>query len=186
MERRRFLAATVTAGALPLAGCAARRTAIPAAEVEHEDDDHYLVYHDGDDRIAVVSYAQRQRVAGPPPYGLWLTVSHAESTTVDALRVELDTAPGERPKPPVYLEAPDGHPYPELHYHTDLNTGAAVVDIPDTEKQGSGAMSLEFLVVSRSGDPVTVVGETSLTLSGRRVIGREYELSDRIEFELTG
>ena len=71
-----------------------------------------------------------------------------------------------------------------MHYHTDAETGAAVVDIPDTGAQGSGSMSLEFLVAPLSGETATVVGETSVTLSGRRFVGRRYDLSDRVEFDL--
>ncbi|MEF8915985.1 twin-arginine translocation signal domain-containing protein [Natronomonas sp.] len=183
MNRRRFLAASAVAGALPLAGCAARETTLQP-DVETEDDETHVVYRDGDDRVAVVSYMQRGR-ATRPPYDLWVTVSHAEGTTIDSLRLELDTAPAERPKPNVYLKTPDGHPYPSMHYHTDPDSGAAIVDVPDTERQGSGSMSLEFLVAPRGEEVVTVGATASLSLSGRAVVGRVYELSDRVEFELT-
>lgn len=184
MDRRRFLAASVAASALPLAGCAARRTTLRDPEIEREDEETHLVYRDGGVRVAVVSYMSRQRVGSPPPYGLWFHVGHDESTSVESLRVELDTAPARRPKPAVYLQAPDGHPYPEMHYHTDAETGAAVVDVPDTGEQGSGSMSLEFLVAPLSAEPVTVVGDATVELSGRRFVGETYELSDRVEFEL--
>lgn len=184
MDRRRFLAAGAAAGALPLAGCAARETTLHSPEERTEDDETHLVYREDGDRVATVSYLGRQRVASPPPYGLWVHLGHEESTTVDALRVELDTAPGRRPKPAVYLQTPEGHPYPEMHYRTDADTGAAVVDVPDTGSQGAGSMSLEFLVAPLSGEPVTVAGRTTATLSGRRFVGRRYELDDRVEFEL--
>lgn len=184
MDRRRFLAATAAASALPLSGCAARETTLDGPEVRREDSETHLVYTDGDDEVATVSYMRRQRVGNPPPYGLWFHVGHSESTTVDSLRVELDAAPGQRPKPRVYLETPDGNPYPRMHYNTDAETGAAVVDVPDTGDQGAGSMSLEFLVAPMSGETATVVGETTVTLSGRRFVGPTYELSDRVEFEL--
>lgn len=184
MNRRRFLAASAAASALPLAGCAARTTALHDPDVRREDDETHLVYRDGDARVAVVSYLRRQRVGSPPPYGLWFHLGHEESTTVESLRVELDTAPARRPKPAVYLQAPDGHPYPEMHYHTDAETGAAVVDIPDTGEQGSGSMSLEFLVAPLSAEPVTVVGDATVGLAGRRFVGETYELTGRAEFEL--
>lgn len=184
MNRRRFLAATAAASALPLSGCAARETTLDEPEERREDDETHLVYTDGDDEVATVSYMRRQRVGNPPPYGLWVHVGHDESTTVDALRVELDAPSSQRPKPRVYLEAPGGHPYPRMHYHTTAETGAVVVDVPDTGDQGSGSMSLEFLVSPLSGETATVLGETTVTLSGRRFVGRTYELSDRVEFEL--
>lgn len=183
MNRRRFLAASAAASALPLAGCAARETTLQST-VEQDDHETHLVYHDGTERVATVSYMQRGR-GNRPPYDLWVTVSHTEATTIDSLHLQLDTAPAQRPKPSVYLKAPDGHPYPSIHYHTDPDTGSAVVDIPDTERQGSGSMSLEFLVAPNGDEPVTVGATASLTLGGRPVVGRIYELSDRIEFELT-
>lgn len=184
MDRRRFLAAAAAAGALPLAGCAARETTLVDPELRREDDEVHLIYRDGDDRVAEVSYMQRQRVGSPPPYGLWFHVGHGEATTVDALGVELDTAPGARPKPHVYLRTPQGDPYPDIHYHTDPESGTAVVDVPDTGRQGSGSVSLEFLVAPLSEESITVVGAATVALSGRRFVGRRYELSDRVEFEL--
>lgn len=71
-----------------------------------------------------------------------------------------------------------------MHYHTDAGTGAAVVDIPDTGEQGSGSMSLEFLVAPLPADPVTVVGDATIELAGRRLVGETYELTGRAEFEL--
>lgn len=184
MNRRRFLAASAAACALPLSGCAARETTLHSPEERHEDDETHLIYRDGGERVAEVSYLRRQRIGSPPPYGLWVHVGHAESTTVDALRVELDAAPGQRPEPEVYLQTPGGYPYPEMHYHSDVETGAAVVDIQDTAEQGSGSMSLEFLVAPLSDGAVTVVGETSVRLGGRPFVGETYELSDRVEFDL--
>lgn len=184
MERRRFLAASVAATALPLAGCAARETTLQDPEVRREDDETHLVYRDGDERIAEVSYVARQRTGSPPPYGLWFHVAHAESLSVDAFRVELDVAPSDQSVGSVYLEAPDGAPYPEMHYHTEPESGSTVVDVDDTESQGSGAVNLGFLVASSSEPPVAVVGDASLTLIGRRFVGDRYELSDRVEFEL--
>lgn len=113
-----------------------------------------------------------------------MTVSHSRSTTIDDVRIELDTAPGERPKPDVYLRTPEARPYPEVHYHTDVETGAAVLDVPDTGGQGNGTMTFQFLVAPLSEERVEVVGETSVTQTGRRFVGRPDDLSDRTEFEL--
>jgi hypothetical protein len=185
MNRRRFLAASAAASALPLSGCAARETTLNEPETPEEDAETHLVYRDGDDEVATVSYMERQRVSSPPPYGLWVHVGHSEATTVESLRVELDAAPAQRPGAAVYLQTPEGHPYPEMHYHTDAETGAAVVAIDDTGSQGGGSMSLEFLVAPLGEESLTVVGETSVRLRGRRFVGRVYEFSDRAEFDLS-
>lgn len=86
------------------------------------------------------------RERGDNMYDARIRTSHTDGadTHLDSLRVQLD--PGNQPMPEVALRTPGGHPWEPINFQRTPDGQAVMVDIPDLGFQGTGTVSLEFLI----------------------------------------
>lgn len=104
-----------------------------------------LQFHDDRQDVSLASdISIRER--SDNMYDLRIRTSHTDGadTHLDSLRLRLD--PGKQPIPEVALRTPGGHPWEPIHFQRTSDGQAVMVDVPDLGFQGTGTVSLEFLV----------------------------------------
>ena len=111
------------------------------------DGEHTVSFFQGEDEDKIASVHVRHGQAEEDLYRMVVEVWHGETTVLDSLSLKFDTL---RPARALRLETPSGYPWPSLEYRSTIGpgrndvTGGVIVNIPDLEFQGTGAVRLVF------------------------------------------
>ena len=111
------------------------------------DGEHTVRFFQGEEEDKVASVYVRHEQAQGDLYRMTVEVWHRDKTVLDSLSLKFDRV---RPASALWLETPEGHPWPPLEYRSTLGpgrndvTGGVIVNIPDLEFQGRGTVRLVF------------------------------------------
>jgi hypothetical protein len=187
MNRRTFLAAGVAGVATATAGCSSllgSTVALPVDDtgVDGDGREKHLIFRDGEQRIAAVSFDQRDVQETPTDdFRFRISASH-DDTKIESFQYDL-RAPQTSVDPPadIYLESPAGGLWPDITFE-DVENHWTRIALDDTGELGEGTLSVDTIINPNSA-PVTEVGirvEMELSSTEGR---RTYTLDTQTQFE---
>ncbi|WP_101295434.1 hypothetical protein [Halegenticoccus soli] len=155
MRRRQFLPA-VALGATVLSGCSQFTTAESSAvtlsdpDTENDGDETHLTFRRGDE-LLLVTTIRHDVYEDDRFHPLRVSAWHADGTGLDGFRYRFAVLPDDpEHASEVYLNAPGGPEFPEVHFRNDRN-GRTIVEVDDLGAQGQGTLTTE-LVLQTVGD----------------------------------
>lgn len=190
MDRRTFIAASVTGLEVAIAGCSGLLDGTvnltnPETESQDGGRERYLTYHHDDDRIVTVGFDQRTVPASlTDQFGFRISVSHSDETKIESFQFDL-RVPQSSIDPPadIYLESPSGGLWPDITFREVQNQWTRIA-LADTGELGEGTMTLETIVDPHSvpAEEVGIRVEMELSTS-MSPPNRTYRVDTSTEFE---
>ena len=109
--------------------------------------EHTVRFFQDEEEEIVASVHVRHEEVKEDLYRMMVEVGHRGKTILDSLSLKFNSV---RPASALWLETPEGYPWPPLEYHAALGpgrtagTGGVIVNIPDLGFQGRGTIRLVF------------------------------------------
>lgn len=119
-----------------------------------------------------------------------LSTSHRDGTRLGSMRYHLYLADRDQDFSEFYLQTPGGRPWPEMTFERDKDGRGVHVNVPDLGFQGTGTVSLDFILepdaVDDGATSVALGLDASFRLSDTDPFGRNYraETSQTVALEL--
>lgn len=196
MNRRRLLASTASAAAVAtVAGCLTaspgplRSTSFgaPDERVEADGREKHLVFSQNGERQAVVTIQQPERVATPSdPVSIRFFIWHRAGLRTDRIRTKLRAPADPSVDVPakVYLQTPDGGPWPPFTVRTVDNqwTELAVEGLGDL---GRGSLEIGLILQPTPGKTLerfTMSFDVAFATAG--LVPREYRATGTASFDV--
>jgi hypothetical protein len=195
-SRRQALRAGVLGLGAGLAGCSgpAHLGTADLTDLERNDQDgetHFTFRRSGEDYLTLsVQYHEGYRPSANQ-LPIRLSTWHREGTRLNALQYHLYRADQAQEFSEFYLKTPGGQPFPEMTFHRDRNGRGIRLEIPDLDFQGSGTVSLDFIIEpDRSHDesgPFILGINAEYRLAETSPLGRDFkaDLAQQVELPLT-
>lgn len=120
-----------------------------------------------------------------------LSTWHRDGTRLDSLRYHLYQADRNPQFSEFYVRTPGGTPWPEMTFERDRTGRGVHLDVPDLGVQGSGTVSLSFLLEpdesARSSESFELGIGATFRLSETSRLGRDYraQINQSVELLLT-
>ena len=111
------------------------------------DNEQTVSFFQGDEEDKVASVFVRHGPTGENLYRMMVEIWHREKTVLDSLSLKFNTV---RPASALWMETPEGYPWPPMEYRSTIDPGGndsdggVIVNIPDLEFQGVGTVRLVF------------------------------------------
>jgi|GEM_PF-4263018 len=170
MDRRRFLAAAGTTGAVGLAGCSALSSTTDAnATFVSEGKNRYFLFSVDGDEVATAGIRLYTGTAADGPVLFTFWAEQQRETSFSDFRLEL--TPSNR-NAAIYMQAPSGSPFPEFRYAHARDGPGTVVEISDFGAQAEGTLPLEFAYDPWVDDP-TLGFDAAFSLSTGGLVSDE-------------
>lgn len=196
ISRREALHAGVLGIGATLAGCAgpAHLGTTDLTDLRRNDEDgetHFTFRRAGKDYLTLsVQYHQGYR-SSVNQLPVRLSTWHRDGTRLNSLRYHLFRGDRGQEFSEFYLQTPGGKPFPEMTFQRDMNGNGIHLEIPDLDFQGSGTVSLDFIIEpDRSNDasgPFVLGIEAGFGLAETSPLGRDFNagVSQEVELPLT-
>jgi hypothetical protein len=180
-----------------VAGCAGPAhlgvTEMDAPDRSDEDGETHLTFErDGEEYLTLTAgYSEGYRES-VNQYPFRLSTSHREGTRLDSLSYRLYRANRAQQFSEFYLRTHGGTPWPELTLQRDRDGQGVRLAVPDLGFQGTGTVSLDFIVQpdqpSTASDPFVLGLDATFRLSDTSPFGRDYRAraTEDVEFPPAG
>lgn len=185
MNRRGFLAAVGSVGAVATAGCSSvGSTTLTNPEEERTDDGDVNLDFRAESGEAVATLTVmpgRRRYPGHAgaEVPVKIAITHGDATKIESVRLDLrapPTATGAGAPAEVAFTTPFAKPHPSIELYTDPDDVSTILEIPDTGEQGDGTMVFDFLLTGVRDATAELSVDATIALSEDGVLGQSYTL----------